>query len=72
MKISFCSFNEQKGEVIKLLKDNHPEFETSVNRCIYSCGACSSKPIVRINGELLVGESTEDLIRQILEFRKTH
>jgi uncharacterized protein YuzB (UPF0349 family) len=69
MKISFCGFNEQKDEVLDFLKKNHPELETSINRCIYSCGHCASKPIARINGELLVGENSQDLINQILQFQ---
>ncbi|MCM0648371.1 YuzB family protein [Clostridium swellfunianum] len=70
MKISFCDFNEYKDEVIKIIKKNYPEFETSVNRCIYSCGDCARKPIARINGELLVGENTNDLVQKIIEYSK--
>jgi uncharacterized protein YuzB (UPF0349 family) len=70
MKVSFCGFNEQKDEVLNFLKLNHPEIETSINRCIYSCGDCSNKPIARINGELLVGKNSQDLINQILSINK--
>lgn len=69
MKVSFCGFNDHKDEVLKLLKENYPEIETSINRCIYSCGDCANSPIARINGELLVGKDSEDLIAQILQFR---
>jgi uncharacterized protein YuzB (UPF0349 family) len=68
MKVSFCSFNNQKDEAIKLLKNQYPDFETSVNRCIYSCGECANKAIARINGELLVGEDSKDLVRKIIEY----
>lgn len=70
MKISFCSFNEQKEEVMNFLKANYPELELSITKCIYCCGECANKPIARINGELLVASNAKDLIDQILRFNK--
>lgn len=72
MKISFCEYNENKDEVITILKEKYPQFESSVTRCIFSCGECSEKLIVRINGELLSGECAEDLIEKILDFQSDH
>lgn len=68
MKISFCMYNEQKSDVIAILNQQYPEFETSVAKCIYCCGECANKPIARIKGKLFVGNNCEDLISQILEF----
>jgi uncharacterized protein YuzB (UPF0349 family) len=64
-------YNEQKDDVISILNQQYPEFETSVAKCIYCCGECAKKPIARIKGNLFIGNNSEDLIAQILDFAKS-
>lgn len=65
MKITFCIYNEQWDAVIPILKNKYPEIEISITRCIYCCGECTDKPIARINGQLFVADTPEELISDI-------
>lgn len=68
MKITFCIYNEQRNQVIPIIRNKYPHLEISITRCIYCCGECSDKPIARINGELLVADNPENLITEIIKF----
>lgn len=70
MKITFCIYNESRNQVIHILRNRYPELEISITSCIYCCGECSDKPIARIKGELLVADTPEELITEIIGFIK--
>lgn len=65
MKITFCQYNEQSFELIRLLREDYPEFEVSITRCIFCCGECSELPIARIKGNLFIGNDCKDLLNKI-------
>lgn len=66
LKVTFCQYNDQSKEVIDVLKEKYTQYQVSITRCIYCCGECSEKPIARINGALLIGNTSKDLINKIL------
>lgn len=65
MKIVFCANNAGNDIVINRLKDEHPEVEISMKKCLNKCGACATASIAMINDKLYVEESEDELYEQI-------
>jgi len=68
MKISFCEHNKARGKVLDMIKKYHPEFETSVNKCIGECNKCGRLYIARVDGKLIKGDTAEELYNKIIKF----
>ena len=68
MRVSFCEQNEASGKVKDLIKKHHPNFEVTVNKCIGSCNDCFGSFIARVEGELLVAETGEELYDKIIKY----
>lgn len=67
MKVSFCENNRGKTKVIKKLKEEYPDIEICIKKCIGKCHACSETPIAKINHKVIVGKDREDIYSKLVE-----
>lgn len=70
MQVSFCRENQCREEVINLLRENHPEYNITENKCIGECGKCTHLYICRVEGKLLESDTAIGLYEQLVQFEK--
>ncbi|MFJ7848113.1 DUF1450 domain-containing protein [Peribacillus sp. NPDC097224] len=70
VKIEFCQnnldrfLNEQTSEVYgKFLKS--PRIQYKEYECLSECALCKKSPYAKVNGELVIGADTDDLLSQL-------
>lgn len=66
--IEFCASNMHHGtdQVMKRLEEN-PDYDVIEYGCLGNCGECYLFPFAMVNGEIVAGESAEELEARILE-----
>ena len=67
MKVSFCENNKGKTKIIKKLKEEYPDIEICIKKCIGKCHACSEASIAKINHKVIVGKDREDIYEKLVE-----
>lgn len=64
-RVSFCACNNGFEDVKDTVTNEFPQHTTTLNKCIGACDKCGWDFIARIDGELVVGESKEELYKKI-------
>ncbi|MFC4103031.1 YuzB family protein [Paenibacillus xanthanilyticus] len=66
--IEFCASNMHHGtdEVMKRLEQN-PDYDVIEYGCLGNCGECYLFPFAMVNGEIVAGETAEELEQRIME-----
>jgi uncharacterized protein YuzB (UPF0349 family) len=67
LKVSFCENNKGKTKVIKKLKEEYPDIEICIKKCIGKCHACSEASIAKINHKVVVGKDREELHHKLIK-----
>ena len=61
MKVRFCDNNKGKGKVLRRLRDEHPDIDAAVKKCLGMCGACTEQPVALVGGKKVKGKDGDDL-----------
>ncbi|TYP71343.1 YuzB family protein [Paenibacillus methanolicus] len=66
--IEFCASNMHHGtdQVMKRLEEN-PDYDVIEYGCLGNCGECYLFPFGMVNGEIVAGETAEELEQRIME-----
>lgn len=67
MKIEFCEKNKSCNEVITMLKENHPEYETKVQSCLGFCEKCQDRVIAKIGDDFIDAPEANELYEKIID-----
>lgn len=67
--IEFCATSLASGtqKALEIL-DKDPNLDVIEYGCLSFCGKCAASPFVLVNGEVVTGETNEDLIKKIYAF----
>lgn len=67
--IEFCATNLASGsqKVLEVLEKD-PDLDVIEYGCLSHCGKCSAFPFVLVNGEVVVADSNEQLIKKVYAF----
>ncbi|MGI6357780.1 MAG: DUF1450 domain-containing protein [Bacillota bacterium] len=68
IEVLFCQENldSQGSEAYRRLSAaNHPKLRVQVVKCIVACGDCATKPIARVNGQLVTADTAAELLQAI-------
>ncbi len=65
MKVRFCDHNKGKGKVLRRLREEHPDIDAKVKKCLGICGACAEQPVALVDGKKVKGKDGDDLYRRI-------
>ena len=65
MKVSFCENNKGKTKIIKKLKEQYPDIEICIKKCIGKCHDCSEASIAKINHKVIVAKDREDIYEKL-------
>jgi len=66
MKVRLCDRNKGKTKVAKRLKEEQPDLDVKVKKCIDICGDCSKAGIARVDGKKVVARDGDDLTEKII------
>lgn len=66
MKVRLCDRNKGKSKVAKRLKEELPDLDVKVKKCIDICGDCSKANIARVDGKKVVAKDDEALVEKII------
>jgi len=67
MKIRFCEHNKGKGKAYRRLKEEYPDLNIKIKKCIKECGTCSGKPMATVNKDKISASTGDDLYRKIAD-----
>lgn len=64
--IEFCTSNLASGtEEIMLFLEQNPALDVVEYGCLGNCGECFTHPYALVNGEIVSGDTPEDLLENI-------
>lgn len=66
MKVRLCDRNKGKSKVAKRLKEELPDLDVKVKKCIDICGDCSKAGIARVDGKKVVAKDDDALVEKII------
>lgn len=69
MEVLFCKENLQaKGDeaLEQLSQESGVALQIQVVKCIIACSECATQFIARVNGELIVAETANELVTEVL------
>ena len=67
--IEFCATNLASGTQQALaVLEKDPDLDIVEYGCLSFCGRCSASPFALVNGEVVVAETTDELISKIYAF----
>lgn len=66
MKVRLCDRNKGKAKAAKRLKEELPDLDVKVKKCIDICGDCSKAVIARVDGKKVVARDGDDLVEKII------
>ena len=67
MKIRFCEHNKGKGKVFRCLREEFPDLNIKIKKCVKQCGACREMPMATVDKKKVVAKDGDELYRKILE-----
>jgi uncharacterized protein YuzB (UPF0349 family) len=67
MKVQFCKNNSFTNEVVELLKQNHPDYQTEVRQCLGYCNVCEKQAVAKIGDDYFKAEDGPDLFQKIVD-----
>lgn len=71
--IEFCVSNVASGSYQAMQQlENDPNLDVMEYDCLRYCGICSGHLFALVNGEVVKGESTEQLIENIYKYLDEH
>lgn len=65
MKVRFCDNNKGKGKVLRRLREEQPDIDAKVKKCLGICGPCAEQPVALVGGRKVKGKDGDDLYRRI-------
>lgn len=67
--IEFCATNLASGtqKALEILEKD-PDLDIVEYGCLSFCGKCSASQFALVNGEVVTGETTEELVKKIYAF----
>jgi uncharacterized protein YuzB (UPF0349 family) len=66
VKVRFCDRNEGKGKVLRRLREERPDVDAGVEKCLGMCGPCSEQPVALVGDRKVKGKDGDDLYRRIV------
>lgn len=67
--IEFCSSNLASGtQAVREKLERDPNFDIVEYNCLSFCGPCARGKFALVNGELVKGETNEELLENIYKF----
>jgi uncharacterized protein YuzB (UPF0349 family) len=64
--VEFCVNNLELGSKgVKAKLEENPEIDVIEYGCLGNCGECFMFPYAFVNGEMVAGETSEDLLKNI-------
>jgi len=67
MKVLFCKNNSFTKEVVELLNQNHPEYQTEVQSCLDFCDVCKEQAIAKIGDDYFKAKDGSELFQKIVD-----
>ncbi|WNF36351.1 YuzB family protein [Bacillaceae bacterium IKA-2] len=67
--IEFCATNLASGtqKALETLEKD-PDLDVIEYGCLSFCGKCAASPFALVNGEVVIGETSDDLVKKIYAF----
>lgn len=67
--IEFCATNLASGtqKAFETLEKD-PDLDVIEYGCLSFCGKCAASPFALVNGEVVIGKTSEDLVKRIYAF----
>lgn len=66
MKVRLCDKNKGKSKVARRLKEEQPDLDVKVKKCIDICGDCAKAGIARVDGKKVVAKDGDELVEKII------
>lgn len=67
--IEFCATNLASGtqKALETLEKD-PDLDVIEYGCLSFCGKCAASPFALVNGEVVIGQTSDDLVKRIYAF----
>lgn len=67
--IEFCATNLASGtqKALETLEKD-PDLDVIEYGCLSFCGKCAESPFALVNGEVVIGQTSDDLVKKIYAF----